>query len=154
MNRILPKISFRSCPSCGAALNNGAITCRSCGGLVVVESIFGQLKAEINYQVGRINKHLRDRTVLLWCLALCPIVILPPVLAIFLSFRGRNAAEDKATRNPPAPDVLILIVALCNIILSIMFWHWIGDTIISMGLSVGIFLKSFGVNRPGGMRSI
>jgi hypothetical protein len=152
MNRVSPKISIRSCPSCGAALNDGAMTCRSCGGLVVVESIFGQLKAEIKYQIGQINKHLKDRTTLLWCLAFCPIVILPPVLAIFLSFRARSAADHEATQGSSAPDALILIVAVCNIILSVMFWHWMGDTIISMGLSVGIFLKSLGVNHPVGTR--
>jgi hypothetical protein len=153
MNRVSPKISFRSCPSCGAALNDGAMTCRSCGGLVIVESIFGQLKAEIKYQIGQINKHLKDRTTLLWCFALCPIVILPPVLAIFLSFRA-GSATDKATRDTSTPKALILIVAVCNIILSVMFWHWMGDTIISMGLSVGLFLKSFGVNHPVGARSV
>ena len=150
MNRGSPKISFRSCPSCGAALNNGAMACRSCGGLIVVESLFGQLKTELRYQIGQTNKHLKDRTTLLWCLALCPIVILPPVLAVFLSFRAQAVSENQTARGSSAPDALILIVAACNIVLSVMFWHWMGDTIISMGLSAGLFLKSFGVRHPTG----
>jgi hypothetical protein len=145
MNRPTSKITFRSCPSCGAALNGGAMTCRSCGGLIVVESFFGQLTAELKYQVGKISQHLKDRKALLWSLALCPIVILPPVLAIFLSFRR---TDNQVTGGSRGPDGLILVAAVCNIVLSVMFWHWVGDTLISMGLAIGLFLKSFGVNHP------
>lgn len=154
MNRMLPNASFRSCPSCGAALNNGAITCSSCGGLVVVESILGKLKTEVRYQSGQINGHLKNRTTLLWVLALCPIVILPPVLALFLSFRSPKEADGQAEVRVQSPDVLIMIVAICNIILSVLFWRWIGDTAISMGLSIGLFLKSIGITHPSGLRSI
>lgn len=154
MNRMLPNASFRSCPSCGAVLNSGAITCNSCGGLVVVESILGRLKTEFRYQSGQINERLKNRTILLWTLALCPIVILPPTLALFLSFRSTKKADDQATADTHFPDVLILIVAVCNIILSILFWRWIGDTAVSMGLSIGLFLKSIGINHPSGLRSI
>ena len=154
MNPVSPKISFRSCPSCGAALNSGAMTCHSCGGLVMVEGIFRRLKTEIRYQVNRISESLKDRQTLLWTLALCPIVILPPILALFMSFRSPNAAEEAAHGAARSPDVLIMMVAVCNIILSIMFWRWIGDTVVSMGLSIGLILKSIGVSHPGSLRSI
>jgi hypothetical protein len=151
---MLPNASFRSCPSCGAVLNGGAITCNSCGGLVVVESILGRLKTEVRYQSGQANERLKNRGILLWVLALCPIVILPPVLAIFLSFRSPKTADGQPAAEARSPDVLILIVAVCNIILSVMFWRWIGDAAMSMGLSIGLFLKSIGVSHPSGLRSI
>jgi hypothetical protein len=151
---MLPNASVRSCPSCGAVLNSGAITCNSCGGLVVVESILGRLKSEIRYQSGQANERLKNRGILLWVLALCPIVILPPVLAIFLSFRSPKTTDGQPAVEARSPDVLILIVAVSNIILSVMFWRWIGDAAMSMGLSIGLFLKSIGVSHPSGLRSI
>jgi hypothetical protein len=155
MNRMLPNASFRSCPSCGAALNNGAITCSSCGGLVMVESVLGRLKTEVRYRSAQLNDHLKHGTTLLWVLALCPIVILPPVLALFLSFRASKNADGQAPTGAHPPDVLILMVATCNIILSVLFWRWIGDTAVSMGLSIGLFLKSIGISHPpSGLRSI
>lgn len=154
MNRMLPNASFRSCPNCGAALNSGAITCNSCGGLVVVETIVGRLKSEIRYQSGQINERLRKRSFLLWTLALCPVVILPPVLSIFLSLRKQGETGDYPIANGRSADVLILIVAICNIILSVLFWRWLGDAILSMALSIGFFLKSNGVTHPKGMGSV
>jgi divalent metal cation (Fe/Co/Zn/Cd) transporter len=151
---MLPNASFRSCPSCGAALNNGAVTCNSCGGLVVVESILGRLRAEVRHHSGLINERLKNRTILLWTLALCPIVILPPVLALFLNFRPHKGTEGQAAADAHSPDVLISIVAVCNIILSVLFWRWIGDSAISLGLSIGLLLKSIGINHPSGLRSI
>ena len=150
MNGISPNISFRSCPSCGAALNSGAVTCNSCGGLVMVESILGRLKAEARYRSGQISERLRIRTNLLWTLALC---ILPPLLALFLNFRSQNS-NDPSTVGVQSPDVLISIVAVCNIALSILFWRWIADSAVSMGLSIGLFLKSIGITHPSGLRSI
>ena len=143
----------RLCPSCGAALNSGAITCNSCGGLVAVESILGRLKTEMRYRSGQAGEQLRSRQTLLWTLALCPIVILPPVLAIFLSFRAPETT-DVAAAGSRSPDPLVLIVAICNIVLSVVFWRWIGDSALSMGLSIGLFLKSIGITHPSGLRSI
>lgn len=154
MNPMPPGASVRVCPSCGSALNRGAISCNSCGGLVVVESILGRFKTEMRYQSGQVNERLKNRAVLLWTLALCPIVILPPVLAIFLSFRSPKTTDVQAAAEIRSPDPLVLIVAICNIILSVMFWRWIGDTAVSMGLSIGLFLKSIGVSQPSGLRSI
>jgi hypothetical protein len=154
MNRMPPNASFRSCPSCGAVLNSGAITCNSCGGLVVVENIVGRLKTEVRYQSGQINERLKNRTILLWALAMCPIVVLPPILALFLSFRLPKKTDVQVAADAPSPDVLILFVAVSNIILSVLFWRWVGDTAISMGLSIGLFLKSLGIGHPSGLRSI
>jgi len=148
MNPAPLRAAVRPCPSCGAALNAGAITCSSCGGLVVVESILGRLKGELRYQIVQINDRLRKRELLLWVLALCPLVILPPVLAVLLSFRRPKRTDDLVSPEPASPDVLIVIVAVCNIILSVLVWRWIGDTAVSMGLSIGMFLKSIGIGHP------
>lgn len=147
MTKPSPRPAFRSCPSCGGALNRGAMTCSSCGGLVVVESLFGRLRAETRYQASAMGDRLKDRQVLLWTLALCPIVILPPVLAIFLSFR--RPSGDQPLAPGQGLDLLVIVASVCNIILSVMFWRWIGDAAISMGLSIGLFLKSFGITHPG-----
>jgi hypothetical protein len=120
----------------------------------MVESILGRLKTEVRYRSGQINERLGDRKVLLWALALCPIIVLPPVLALFQSFRAPKKADGQETAGPHSPDVLILIVAVCNIVLSVMFWRWIGDTAVSMGLSIGLFLKSIGISHPRGLNSI
>jgi hypothetical protein len=151
MNDASGKIPVQSCPSCGSALNKGAMTCHSCGGLVVVEKLFGQLKAETRFHVGRVNEFLRDRTNFLWFLALCPIVIFPPVFAIFFSLRAWAVnGNQKPPRTLPAPDTLLIIAAISNLTLSVIFWRWMGDAIISMGLYAGFFLKSLGVHHPLG----
>jgi len=84
---------------------------------------------------------------MLWTLALCPIVVLPPLLALFLNFR-RQTPNDPSGVNLHSPDLLISIAAVCNIVLSILFWRWVGDTAVSMGLSIGLLLKSIGINHP------
>lgn len=152
MNRLPPGTSFRACPSCGSGLSSGAITCRSCGGVVAVESLVGRLKVEIKHQISRLGKNLKDRAVLLWVLAAFPILILPPLLALFMSFRPPKTDDKAVSHNP---DVLVLIVAVCNIVLSVMFWRWLGELSMSMGLSMGLILKSIGINHPGAaLRSI
>lgn len=147
MTPVSPHASVRTCPSCGAALNSGTMSCSSCGGLVAVESFFGHFKTELRYQLGYIGQRLREPNVFLWGLALCPIVLLPPILAIFLSLKARRNHGALVTHRP---DPLVIPVAVCNIVLSVMLWHWIGDTIVSMGLATGLFLKSLGVHHPTG----
>lgn len=149
MNKIPPRASFRACPSCGSALSAGAITCRSCGGVVAVESLVSRLKTEIKFQVGRLSENLKDRTVLLWVLAATPILILPPLLALFMSFRSLKAVDGQPRATSHNLDVAVLIIAVCNIILSVMFWRWLGEVSMSMGLSIGLILKSIGINHPG-----
>jgi hypothetical protein len=140
--------AFRSCPSCGSPLSRGAITCSYCGGVIAVESILGRLKAEARNQIERVSQHLRNRDTLIWTLALCPILILPPVLAAVMSFRSLRASTAEAGPVPARFDALVLITALCNIVLSIMFWRWLSEISMSSGLWIGWFLKSLGVPTP------
>jgi hypothetical protein len=90
---------------------------------------------------------------MLWTLALCPVVILPPFLALFMSFRSPAVPNEQSTSGC-GPELTVIIAAVCNIILSVMFWRWIGETAMATGISIGLFLKSFGFTHSGGIGSI
>ena len=147
----LPDAAFRTCASCGSALSTGALTCSYCGGVVAVDNLVSRFKAEVRYLTAGASRRLRDRGVLIWVMAACPILILPPVLALLMSFRAMRApALDRGPENYRF-DVFVLIVAICNIILSVMFWRWLSEFSMSSGLSIGLFLKSIGIKPPGGL---
>jgi hypothetical protein len=149
MNKAAREASFRTCPSCGSALTHGALTCNYCGGVIAVENVLGRLRSEFRYQVNRASQSLRDRTVLIWALALCPIFLLPPVLALLLSLRSFQASRSQAGDAGHDRDVFVIpILAICNIVLSIMFWRWLSEISMASGLSIGVFLKSIGVSTP------
>lgn len=143
----LPRDStFRSCPSCGSPLSRGSIACSYCGGVVAVENVLVRLRTEARVQVERLSQSLRNRDFLIWVLALCPILILPPALAVLMNFRARRTLEAGAATS--RFDAFVLIAAVCNIILSIMFWRWISEISMSSGISIGWFLKSLGIAAP------
>jgi len=139
---------FRSCPSCGSPLSRGAITCSYCGGVFAVESVLGRLRAETKNQIGRLGLHLRNRDILVWVLALCPIVILAPILAILMSLRSLRAPTSENGAPTSRFDALVVIAAVCNILLSVMFWRWLSEISMSSGVSIGWFLKSLGIPTP------
>jgi hypothetical protein len=130
------------------------LTCNQCGGVVAVDNLIGRLRVEINHLMAGVGRQLRDRTVLIWVLALFPILILPPLLALLMSFRSLRVPEPGQARDIHRFDVLVVIVAICNIILSVMFWRWLSEISMSSGLSLGLFFKSIGVKPPGALRSI
>jgi predicted nucleic acid-binding Zn ribbon protein len=139
------RVPVRTCPACGSAVNTSALTCNSCGGVIAVENVVSRLKQEFRYQAERIGWSIREPEVLIWVLAVVPILILPPLLALFMSFRssrseplGRPAAKSDLS-------LFVAIVAVCNIVLSIMFWRWLSELSLS-GLSIGMFLRSLGFN--------
>ena len=135
----------RTCPSCGSAVNTGALTCSSCGGVIAVENVLSRLKQEFRYQAERIGWSIRDPEVLIWVLAVFPILILPPLLALFMSFRSSKLSLSDSLASNSNLNLFVAIVAVCNIILSIMFWRWLSELSLS-GLSIGMFLRSLGVN--------
>jgi hypothetical protein len=143
-----PDNAFRSCPSCGSPLSRGAITCSYCGGVIAVESVLGRLRAEARNQIERLGQHLRNRDLLVWVLALCPIVVLAPVLAILMNLRSLRTAASGIGTPPARFDALVLVAAVCNIVLSVMFWRWLSEISMSSGISIGWFLKSLGVPTP------
>jgi hypothetical protein len=149
MNKSLRDASFQTCPSCGSVLTRGALTCSCCGGVVAVENVLGWLRSELNYQTNRASQYLRDRNVLIWALALCPVFILPPVLALLMSLRGFRRSEPEqrnATHN--LDFIAIPVIALCNIVLSVIFWRWLSEISMASGFSIGLFLKSIGISPP------
>ena len=89
---------------------------------------------------------LHDQNVLMWVLAAVPVLILPPTLALFMSLRRKEARAGVPKRQV---NFAIVIVAICNIILSALFWRWLSEVSMSSGLSIGFFLKSLGISRPG-----
>jgi hypothetical protein len=145
MTKAINDASFQSCPSCGSALRRGALTCGYCGGVVAVENVTHRLKFEFRDMVAKAGLRLQERTVLMWVLALVPVLMLPPVLALFMMLRP---SSDQAGQSLRGFNVSILLVALCNIVLSVMFWRWLSEVSLSSGLSLGLFLKSIGVSNP------
>jgi hypothetical protein len=149
MNKSLRDASFPTCPSCGSLLKHGALTCSCCGGVIAVENVLGRLRSEFMYQTNRISQYLQDRNVLIWALALCPIFILPPVLALLMSlrwFRFSGPEQRSATHNLDV--IAIPVLAICNVVLSVIFWRWLSEISIASGFSIGQFLKSIGIDPP------
>ncbi|TGN78936.1 hypothetical protein EOW77_0028890 [Bradyrhizobium yuanmingense] len=145
MTNALPRLPVRTCPSCGSAVNTGALTCNACGGVIAVENVLSRLKHEFRHHAERIGWSIRDPDVLIWVLAACPIVILPPLLALFMSFRSSRLVPFEGPASKSNQSLFVAIVAICNIALSIMFWRWLSELSLS-GLSIGAFLRSLGVN--------
>lgn len=145
MTNALHRLPVRTCPSCGSALNSGALTCNACGGVIAVESVLNRLKQEFRHQAERIGWSVRDPEVLIWVLAACPVLILPPLLALFMSFRSSKSSPPDGPVSKSNQSLFVAIVAVCNIALSIMFWRWLSELSLS-GLSIGMFLRSLGVS--------
>lgn len=143
MTNALRRLPVRTCPACGSALNSGALTCNACGGVIAVESVLSRLKQEFRQQAERIGWSIRDPEVLIWVLAACPILLLPPLLALFMSFRSPKALPFDGSA--ASQSLFVAIVAVCNIVLSIMFWRWLSELSLS-GLSIGMLLRFLGVN--------
>ncbi len=76
----------------------------------------------------------------MWVLALVPILIVPPVVAIFVMYR--SPADD--LRN--FDRTLATTVAVLNVIVSVMFWHWLGHFTLDFGPGLWFFLKSLGLS--------
>jgi ABC-type sugar transport system permease subunit len=145
MTRAIDDVSFQSCPACGSALARGALTCGYCGGVVAVENVTRRLKFEFRGLLAQAGQRLQDRTVLMWVLALVPVLVLPPVLALLMILRPSSNEAGESSRNF---NVSMLLVALCNIVLSVLFWRWLSEVSLSSGLSPGLFLKSIGISHP------
>lgn len=144
MTNALHRSPVRTCPSCGSAVNTGALTCNSCGGVIAVENVLSRLRQEFRYQAERIGRSIRAPEVLIWVLAVFPILILPPLLALFMSFRSPRSAPSDSPATKSNLSLFVAIVAVCNIVLSIMFWRWLSELSLS-GLSIGMFLRLLGM---------
>lgn len=82
----------------------------------------------------------------IWALALTPIVLLPPLLAIMICLRQRSVARESGQE--PVDHTWILVAAVLNIVLSILFWRWVAQSTLSAGLLLDLFIR-----RPSGPSS-
>lgn len=113
----------RTCPSCGSVLNPGTISCPSCGGVLAVEDMFGRLKRSIADQAFKLPDQPRTK-LLLWLLAVTPVTIVPPLILIFLGFLLHQQSKEENQVTPT-----MILVAVCNIILSAIILRWAGGAI-------------------------
>jgi hypothetical protein len=141
--------SVSACPSCGSAISTGAVTCSCCGGVIAVEGALAQLRQEFRLIATKLGTYLANPDTLAWVLAVFPILILPPVLALFISLRRSSPAQSHNNRGWHRQDFFLPAIAICNILLSALFWRWLGELSMS-GLSVGLFLKWIGFSFPAG----
>jgi hypothetical protein len=149
MNSNFPRLNVQQCPNCGAALNPNTLTCRDCGGILAIEGFMSRLKSESSSFFRRAPGALGKGRLVLWTLALTPLLLAPPLVAIFLVGRQSKIAEIRADQ-----WLGIVIVAVCNIVLSILFWRWLAELSFGFGTWIGLFLRSFGMKQSGGLQSI
>ena len=89
-----------------------------------------------------------DRDRLIWLLALTPILIGPPLLALFMLFIGRG--ENKKPFDP----ALASTIAVVNVILSVIAWHWLGDRLYSIGPGLWRLFVPFGMEHGPAIKQI
>jgi hypothetical protein len=107
---------------------------------MAIEIASRRLRDHIAGQVGRASANLRNHATLVWILALIPILIAPPLIALFLIYR---AGRDQ----PRTFDfALAATVALLNAVLSILFWRRLGLAALDFGPGLWFFFDSLGVH--------
>jgi hypothetical protein len=148
MNERLPQRSVRVCPSCNAAVNEGSLSCSSCGGLLVVEGVLSRLRFEAWRLMKSLSERMRDPAALIWVLVLIPILIVPPAVGVLLALRGKARGPDPVFADSTSRTFAI-IVGVCNVVLSILFWRWLGSVALGLGFSLGALFRFLGINPPG-----
>lgn len=126
------------CPSCGSALNDRALVCGSCGAVISIEIGSLLLRNQASALSRRLLVVLGRRAAVTWGLALFPFLIAPPLIALLMLRRRADSGLRDGDRS------LVATVAIVNIILSVMFWHWIGATALGLGSALWSLLKSLG----------
>jgi predicted RNA-binding Zn-ribbon protein involved in translation (DUF1610 family) len=139
MNTPRERPNPRICPSCGAPLNADALVCPSCGGVTAIEIASERLLQHMAGEARRLIPYLRNRAALVWILALIPILIVPPIIAILVMY----GSADDDLRN--FDRTLAATVAVLNVIVSFIFWHRLGHFTLGFGPGLWFFLKSLGV---------
>jgi hypothetical protein len=147
----IPRAQFRTelCPSCKSALDRGALICRSCGGVVPIEWGMRGLRDRLAELIDRGRRAFGIRGALIWLLALTPVLIAPPVLAliIILATREHGQHGDRA---------LAGTVAIVNIVLSIIAWHWFAGFMFGFWPWLGHYfnLFPFGIEHNPGAKPL
>lgn len=112
----------RACPSCAAQMQANSLICPRCGGFPEVERARHAATDLINRGFGRFRGGVRSRrisrSVLLWVLALTPLLIGPPLIALVLvaviARRERASLTPGQTLNLAA----VVLASLANLGLS------------------------------------
>jgi hypothetical protein len=136
------------CPNCNAAVNRGALVCGSCGGIIPFERGSQRVKHHLVAMLFSLRLAFDDRARLIWLLALTPILIGPPLLALFMLFTGRGEKKK------PSDPALAGTIAVVNVILSVMAWHWLGDRVYSVGPGLWRLFVPFGMGHGPTARQI
>lgn len=139
---------FKSCKNCGAALDPNAFVCNSCGGVVPIEEASRRLRGHAGEWLSRLLAVLNERTLLLWILAVTPILLGPPLLALWgVYIRSRR-------EHPKTETVIIVAIALTNIVMSALFWHWLSETTFAAWPAFWHFLRSLGFESAPAIKTV
>jgi hypothetical protein len=146
----VPRAQARAeiCPNCNAAVNRGALVCGSCGGIIPFERGSRRVKDHLVAILLSLRAAFDDRVRLIWLPVLTPILIGPPLLALFMLFTGRGEKKK------PSDPALAGTIAVANVILSIVAWHWLGDRVYSVGPNLWQLLVPFGMGHDPTVRQI
>lgn len=136
------------CPNCRAAVGVGSVVCESCGGILPLEKASGWALGGIRNALARFNARYGERSALLWTLALTPILVGPPVIALILLILDRR---EQPTRAKPLHDhTFVAVVSVINILLGVLFWRWLGAQSFELVQSIWQWLRFPNAPRPLG----
>lgn len=110
-------VAPKRCPSCGAPLAPLSMTCQTCGAVVALEAIVAQGRRAAFDVFFDSASSLSRSDAPIWALALFPMLLAPPILALLLARRAQK-------RGAPFPNATwIIVVAALNILLSLLLWR-------------------------------
>ncbi len=137
------------CPNCGSVVDGRSLVCGSCGAIIPLEIGSRRLRDSAALRLRELHLAPSGQALLTWILALIPLAIAPPVVAMLLLRRPAHAGVGEADR------VWVAMVAVLNIILSIMFWRWFAETALGLGPGLlSFFSDALGRHVPPAAKSI
>lgn len=124
----------RTCPACSAEIQANGLICPRCGGFPEVERARIAATNLVNRGFGRFRGGVRSRrvsrSVLLWALALTPLLIGPPLIALGLV--AIIVRRERATLSPGQTLNLAAVVLACLANFGLSAWadyHLAGDAV-------------------------
>lgn len=113
----------------------------------MIELTSARIRLFLRHQAIGFGERLRDRDYFLWLLATIPLVVLAPVAALVLSVWPSLRPNAQSSQLRGKPDLMVLLVATCNIVLSIVFWKWVGNHLLSLSPVGTWFFHLFGLGQ-------
>lgn len=120
------------CPSCGDPIARGLSICPHCGAVIGLEEAAHTVSSRIQDHIFTLTKMLApkrwNRTLVLWVVAAMPMVIGPAVIAVLYILVQLSTSQRRAKLSPKERRLfpVILVVALINVIASILLWDAFG----------------------------